>query len=649
MCLTMVKSASALPFTMTLITLMCQATIQTSKISANLKVCDNDKTTDYDCEFGEFVDCQWEFNGSPIDIQYKYKHGNEFNTQSCLIETSHLQSSIKYNLQCYGLIGQPGNEIDSTINKLKLMCPSYVVNNCGWRRNGEVVDIDYINYSDDNDCSITILKPRKLDNGIWECVEIINGISTGKTYIYYEIMPEGLTWRIKPLTTSISSTSKNKKTAFQVVECFRSDGIDSKETVNDTCQTRLLSKTPTIRLTENGWERISICEFEAPVNCLWQYKGTVIYIFPDEYLHGNGFDTKNCSIKLNKSEQVMDYCSGVTQIKTAIVSEKPIKLNCSTTEKIQCSWRKDGQYVVSNFRYIYNKHDCSLTINDPTVDDEGVWECVLHPNNIIRAYKLQMLYKNDQSRDDRIQGLVTIRNYQTYVEYECKFNVQVQCEWELGGLPLMMPYRYTNLDKFKNYDCTIESSQLNYDSECYGIIQEPLSKPLSDKPIQLDCPPYVTANCGWRRNGLVISINNIFYKLSTDENDNILDCSITISKPKVIDYGQWECIDKISMKTFRYYYIEPSCDEKVGVQVITMNERSSIVANDSSINTEFKKDHENSSFSVLYYIAIGVISYVALCIVVLYGIWFKQCRCQRIRCPTRTCRNGPPLSKKEQF
>ncbi|GAB6021599.1 hypothetical protein CHUAL_004186 [Chamberlinius hualienensis] len=156
-----------------------------------------------------------------------------------------------------------------------------------------------------------------------------------------------------------------------------------------------------------------LCEFNETVDCLWKDNGTIIkfYLSKFSYVRGNGFHTTNCSIKTSESEKASKLqnmlCIGMqSRVKDITVLENTVKLNCTSEESINCSWKRNNQLIAIKDRYKYigdhktNVNDCSITIVNITSIDVGIWECQLKANddkdgNFIASYHLQHDSIND--------------------------------------------------------------------------------------------------------------------------------------------------------------------------------------------------------------------------------------------------------------
>ncbi|GAB6021598.1 hypothetical protein CHUAL_004185 [Chamberlinius hualienensis] len=161
-----------------------------------------------------------------------------------------------------------------------------------------------------------------------------------------------------------------------------------------------------------------LCEFNETVDCLWKDNGTIIKIYSSKfsYVRGNGFHTTNCSIKTSESEKASKLqnmlCIGMqSRVKDITVLENTVKLNCTSKESINCSWKRNNQLIAIKDRYKYNGghktnvNDCSITIVNITSIDEGIWECQLKANdnkdgNFIASYHLQRDSINDMFTKD---------------------------------------------------------------------------------------------------------------------------------------------------------------------------------------------------------------------------------------------------------
>ncbi|GAB6020947.1 hypothetical protein CHUAL_003590 [Chamberlinius hualienensis] len=377
--------------------------------------------TTYECRFDLDVKCQWELDGIPVNASTSELIKSP---KHCLVDVSEFDSTSRNNLECFGVFGPSADEI-ALSQELLLRCPNYVTNNCGWKRNGEAVPMDNINYKTTTDnngnatnCSITISKPRMMDFGLWECVEVQNATLTNKTFRYFDI-----------------------------------------NTLND---------------------------------------------------------------KYSQAH----YRVLTTNVKPTVETE-----NFDETNSSRLAFREDS--------------------------------------NTTEKYKIRSFYSKEE-----------ILNI---VSYKCLFAIHVNCHWEIDGLPVTIPLEFMFSDQ-NTTDCTFITNKKDeiheQDLECYGIPITPAHETVSTNSIRLDCPSYITQDCKWSKNGEIVSIDNIHYRLPEQTNETERTCSIEIVQLRAADYGLWECIESIENKTtgttFRYFQITYVDKTTRATEILTTNAKPTI-------------------------------------------------------------------------
>ncbi|GAB6025641.1 hypothetical protein CHUAL_011366 [Chamberlinius hualienensis] len=143
------------------------------------------------------------------------------------------------------------------------------------------------------------------------------------------------------------------------------------------------------------------CQFKWKVDCVWQNNdgSTVIIEYSKfSYVTGNGWNTNDCSISTLDVQTAMKipnmHCIGLpTMFKDRTVSETSIKLDCTSEDHVNCTWKTHDHFLRVGSRYKYidghngiNVTDCSITINNISSIDEGQWMCYGKVKNLTSGY-----------------------------------------------------------------------------------------------------------------------------------------------------------------------------------------------------------------------------------------------------------------------